>query len=454
MFWTSKDAVGPVVPSSVADTFYDVIDRTQATIQFELDGTIIDANANFLASMGYALSEIVGKHHSIFCNPSFAQSDEYGQFWKRLGRGEDVGGIYPRVAKDGRIVWLRAAYAPVLGSDGMPERVIKIAADISDRQGDIADIAAGLDEMSKKNLESRITPSRHPDLAALGTAFNLAQDQLSAAMDTVKDVSSGVERTAADVGDASSALSSRTESQAAALEQTAAAMEEMAAQVQATVSVTKDVEKSAQSATSTAEAGGKVVNDAVVAMSLIETSSNDIARIISVMEQIAFQTNLLALNAGVEAARAGDAGRGFAVVASEVRALAQRASESAREIKSLISSSSEHVASGVKLVGRAGDELSNIISSVSQISSSISDIAVNASEQAIALTEINTGLGQLDAGTQQNSAMVEQTSVAGKTLAKDARHLTEVLSSFQTRESGSAAPVVPRRQTETLRTFG
>ncbi|ABD54296.1 methyl-accepting chemotaxis protein [Jannaschia sp. CCS1] len=450
MFWKAKHPVEPSKVDDVTETFIAIIDRTQATIQFELDGTIIDANANLLRATGYTLDELVGKHHSMFVDPGFAKTPAYAQFWERLGQGEILDDIYPRIAKDGSTVWMQAAYAPVFAADGTPTRVIKIATDITDRQSDIAEIAVGLEEMSNKTLSHRIAVSKHNDLAKLGTAFNLAQEQLSSALDIAKDVSSGVEQTADDLSQASGALAQRTETQAATLEETAAALEEMSATVQATVGSTKDVERAAKAATATAETGGKVVDNAVNAMSLIEKSSHDIARIISVMEEIAFQTNLLALNAGVEAARAGDAGRGFAVVASEVRALAQRASESAGEIKTLISGSSEHVASGVELVGRAGKELSNIISSVSQISSNISDIANTTTEQATALTEINTGLSQLDQVTQQNTAMVAETSAAGQTLAKDAKHLTEVLSDFQTHIDGYAAPQISMDSPERL----
>lgn len=446
MFKKSKPVAAPTEMTCVAQAFFAVVDRTQATIQFELDGTIIDANANFLATMGYTREEIVGKHHSMFVEPQFPQTPEYKLFWDRLGRGENLDDIYPRIAKDGSTVWIQAAYTAVLAPDGTPVRVIKIATNITQRQNDINEIAVGLEEMSRKNLSRRVNVSDQKDLAKLGVAFNLAQDGLGEALDVVKAVASEVEETAGGIGQASDALAHRTETQAATLEETAAALEEMSATLHATVGGTRDVEQAAKAASSTSQSGGKVVEDAVSAMSLIESSSNDIARIISVMEEIAFQTNLLALNAGVEAARAGDAGRGFAVVASEVRALAQRAADSAGEIKILIAGSSEHVTNGVALVGRAGDELSTIFASISQISTNISQISDSTTEQAATLSQINSGLSQLDQVTQENTSMVAETSAAGHTLAKDANHLSNVLSSFQTRAQQEPTSIPPAKR--------
>ncbi|MDO6758562.1 methyl-accepting chemotaxis protein, partial [Phaeobacter inhibens] len=158
----------------------------------------------------------------------------------------------------------------------------------------------------------------------------------------------------------------------------------------------RSVESIMQEAKQEAETSGEVVQSAVSAMTEIEQSSTHISQIISVIDDIAFQTNLLALNAGVEAARAGEAGKGFAVVASEVRALAQRSSDAAMEIKTLIGDSTKQVERGVDLVGKTGDALQGIVERVSHISQLVSGIATGASEQSTGLHEINTGVTQLD----------------------------------------------------------
>ncbi|GAA0295302.1 methyl-accepting chemotaxis protein [Rhodovulum strictum] len=432
MFFRSKKTAGADDEAQVASTFMAVIDRTQATIQFQPDGTILTANANFLQALGYSVEEIVGRNHAMFVDRVFAQGDEYRRFWQELASGRSFTDQFPRVRKDGSVIWIQATYAPYLDAEGKVCKVIKIATDITDRQRGIGGIAEGLRELSNGNLMHRVPTCNAADIDALGTAFNAAVEQLSVSISAVKDVSTAVERTADELGQSSSELSQRTESQAATLEQTAAAIEELTSTVRAAAEGARGVEASANAAKSTAENGGKVVGDAIDAMSLIEKSSTKIAQIISVIDDIAFQTNLLALNAGVEAARAGDAGRGFAVVASEVRALAQRASEAAREINALIEESSHHVKTGVGLVGLAGDELHKIIDGVAGIYAHITEISRGAAEQAITLNEINSGVSHLDSVTQQNAAMVEESTAASQVLANDARELARQVAVFRT----------------------
>ena len=219
--------------------------------------------------------------------------------------------------------------------------------------------------------------------------------------------------------------------------------------------LTATVRRSAQGAQQAAELvararaearqSGEVVRGAVTAMGGIESSSAEIAQIIGVIDEIAFQTNLLALNAGVEAARAGDAGRGFAVVAQEVRALAQRSADAAKEIKSLISSSTTQVGRGVKLVGEAGQSLTGIVSKVAEIDSLIADIALSSREQATGLNEVNAAVNQMDQVTQQNAAMVEQSTAASVALKHEALELARLVGRF-TLEQGGAAMPKPRPQ--------
>ncbi|MGY9047763.1 hypothetical protein P775_00465 [Puniceibacterium antarcticum] len=433
MFNLGKAKKSPKVASR-GDTYLALIDRTQATIEFDLDGTITTANQNFLAAIGYRLEEIVGKHHSIFVYQSYTRKPEYKKFWQDLANGQSYSDQFPRLKKDGSVIWLQATYAPCLDEDGKATSVIKIATVVTARRQGVKDIAEALNELSQGNLTHSVTLSDVPDIQLLGEAYNQAVARMSSVISAVKSVSQAVEHTANEIGQASFDLSRRTEQQAATLEETAAAIEQLTVTAKASADSAQEVQKYASSAMSTARNGGRVVEQAIRAMSEIEASSDRISHVIKIIDDISFQTNLLALNAGVEAARAGEAGRGFAVVASEVRTLAVRSSASASEIKALINDSSTHVSNGVALVSRTGEELELIITGIATIHDNISRIASAATEQSTALNEINTGVSHLDSMTQQNAAMVEQSTAASQMLAKDSSDLSRHVAAFQTAE--------------------
>ncbi|GAM96598.1 methyl-accepting chemotaxis protein I [alpha proteobacterium U9-1i] len=289
----------------------------------------------------------------------------------------------------------------------------------------------GMSKLAAGDLTYRVT-HRLPDAyLKLQNDFNAALTQLEQAMTVISSNVNGVRSGTGEISQAADDLSRRTEQQAATLEETAAALDE----ITATVGKTADNARQANSAVGVtrtdAEKGSEVVGQAVGAMQAIETSARQITQIIGVIDEIAFQTNLLALNAGVEAARAGEAGRGFAVVASEVRALAQRSADAAKEIKGLISTSSQQVEAGVKLVGETGGALHRILDGVNRINTLVSDISGSAQEQATALSEVNAAINQMDQSTQQNAAMVEESTAASHSLAQEADELSKLIAQFE-----------------------
>jgi len=296
----------------------------------------------------------------------------------------------------------------------------------------VSALGTGLSRLSEGDLTARIEEELAEGYEQLRTDFNRTLDTLNETVGQVVETSSSIRNGASEISQASQDLSHRTESQAATLEQTAAALDQMTASVKSAAEGARDVERTTNEARTEAEASGEIVQNAVTAMTEIEQSSSKISQIISVIDDISFQTNLLALNAGVEAARAGEAGRGFAVVASEVRGLAQRSSDAALEIKTLIGDSSKQVERGVDLVGKAGNALESILQRVTHISELISGIATGAQEQSTGLVEINTGMNQLDQVTQQNAAMVEEATAAGQLLNSDAQALAELVARFRT----------------------
>lgn len=302
----------------------------------------------------------------------------------------------------------------------------------------------GMAKLAEGNLTFRITQDVPQAYEKLRADFNAAVAKLEDAMGAIAANADGMRAGTGEISQASDDLSRRTEQQAATLEETAAALDEVTATVGKTAEGARQANGAVQTTRENAAKSGEIVKSAVGAMEAIEQSSRQISQIIGVIDEIAFQTNLLALNAGVEAARAGDAGRGFAVVASEVRALAQRSAEAAKEIKSLISTSSQQVDTGVKLVGQAGEALARIVSGVNEINGLVSEIAASAQEQATALTQVNTAINQMDQTTQQNAAMVEESTAASHAIAHEAEQLEQLVARFELSQAGGGPRVAAK----------
>jgi len=265
-------------------------------------------------------------------------------------------------------------------------------------------------------------------------------------VETVRNVRSGSESIATatkQIAAGNTDLSSRTEEQASALQETAASMDELTGTVKQNAENARQASALANKASDIAKDGSGVVSKVVDTMSDINESSTKIADIISVIEGIAFQTNILALNAAVEAARAGEQGRGFAVVAGEVRALAQRSSVAAKEIKGLIDTSVSRVRIGTTLVGDAGRTMDEIIGSVKQVTDIMGEIAAASEEQSSGIEQVARAVTQMDEVTQQNAALVEEAAAAAQSLEDQAYGLTKAVSIFQLSEdqAASRAPV-------------
>ena len=301
-------------------------------------------------------------------------------------------------------------------------------------------LVAGITRIANRDLGQTIpdpSSSNFPKrFDTVRIAYNDAITNISAIFDRIVSAMTRLNESASKVTQGAQDLAARTESQAATLEETAAAMHQVTDSMKSAAETTKLSTKVAASTRGSAEEGGKVVTAAVQKMEEIEASFKQISNIITMIDDIAFQTNLLALNAGVEAARAGEAGRGFAVVASEVRALAQRASDSAKEIKGHISTSSLHVGSGVAMVGQTGEAFQTIISDINALADQVTSISTASQEQATSLAEINLGVAQLDSATQQNAALSDNVTSAVQSIVGDTKELFGLIQSFNLSRSG------------------
>ncbi|WP_280137223.1 PAS domain-containing methyl-accepting chemotaxis protein [Aureimonas sp. Leaf454] len=424
----------------------DAVDRAQASIEFTLDGTILGANANFLAAIGYEREEILGRHHAMFVDPEDAASQAYRDFWTKLRDGHFVADEFRRIAKGGREIFIQASYNPLFDSRGRVVKVVKFATDVTPRVKAVTRLGSALGGLANGDLDETIVETFTRDLDPIRQSFNASVSTLKGAMKAIRLNGEGIQSDTDQIRMAADDLARRTEQQAAALEETSAALAEMTSTLRQSSRRADEAGDLVSRTRTQAEQSGLIVTRAVDAMGEIETSSNEIGTIIGVIDEIAFQTNLLALNAGVEAARAGEAGRGFAVVAQEVRGLAQRSAEAAKAIKGLISTSRHQVEVGVDLVGRAGESLKAIVEKVGEIDAHVAAIVESSRRQARGLGEINAAVTTLDSGTQQNAAMVEESTAACNELSREVHALNRRLGQFKIDEerpspAGNASPV-------------
>ena len=460
------------------------IDRAQGVVEFELDGSIVSVNQNFLDMLGYKLEEVRGKHHRMFVEPAFAAGPAYRELWELLGRGEWHAGQFKRIGKDGREVWVHASYNPILDSNGKPYKVVKYATDVTEqvrisqqlesavqetratidaashgdltrridtagKTGDVAVLCAGVNSLLEaiSNIVAEVNETvelgQQGDLTArisldgkvgafehLSTGINSLVENMMQVVKQIKTAAHEVENGAEEISRGNGNLSQRTEEQASSLEETASSMEEMTSTVKQTADNAGQANQLAMAARQQAEKGGAVVSSAVAAMGGINAASKKIADIIGVIDEIAFQTNLLALNAAVEAARAGEQGRGFAVVATEVRNLAGRSATAAKEIKSLIQDSVAKVDAGSRLVDESGRMLEEIVNAVKRVTDIVAEIAAASREQSAGIEQVNRAVMQMDESTQQNAALVEQAAAASQAIVEQAHGLIGVIAGY------------------------
>ncbi len=412
------------------------ISRSQAVIEFELDGTIITANPNFCSALGYGVEEIVGKHHRMFVDPAEAKSREYAEFWDRLREGKFQAAEYRRIGKAGREVWIQATYNPIFAPSGRITKIVKFATDITARKNAVRVLGDQLADMADGTIVDTLSKPLPGEFDDIRLALKSTLSRFASFVRDLKVSASQVRTATASIAAGAGDLADRTDKQGQAVDNLSGATQQLSGTVMDNAKRAELASQRTHSASTIANQTGVVFEEANKAMVSISDSASKIAKIIEIIDDVAFQTNLLALNASVEAARAGEAGKGFAVVAIEVRRLAQSTASASAEVKGLIETSGREVDQGTRLVSDANAKVEELLVAIAEASRLVAEIAGGTKEQAATIGSVSDAVKLIDQMTRHNIGLVRETNDSVADADRAATALDEIAEKFTTERVG------------------
>lgn len=407
----------------------------QALIEFSPDGVVLQASPAFLRTMGYSAGETIGAHHRTFMGPE-AGSDAYAAFWPSLRAGEIRAGEFVRYRKDGSPIRLSASYVPIVDDAGQVVRILKVAADVTDRATLLATLDALLARVARGDLSARLQTELPAAFEPLRASFNGAMAQMEGAFGATISAAGQMAANAERVIEGGADLARRADQQNDMLAESSATVDVISAAIARTDAFAREAKSLSDEAESRVAAGRDASAAVVSQMDEIATRQGEIAGVARQIEEIAFQTGLLALNASIEAARAGEAGRGFSVVASEVRALAARCKQAAESIRDMTGRAENAVLAGIDGADGGASALGAISEAVAGLRRRVEAIAEVCREQVDGTKEMSGALARVEQMSQENLALAHANAGQGAALAGYVERVAQTMGAFVL--SGSA----------------
>ncbi|MCJ2086692.1 PAS domain-containing methyl-accepting chemotaxis protein [Methylobacterium sp. E-005] len=421
----ATDITAQTVETAALRGQVDAIRKSQAVISFDLDGRVLEANANFLNAVGYTAAEVVGQHHGLFVDPAYRASAEYARFWEALRRGEYQAGQFRRLGKGGREVWIEASYNPVLDADGRPVQVTKFAIDVTAQVEQRERVRRIEEEAARERAEAE---ARHKaELARLADSF---EQTVGAVLGSVASAATELQATASSMSGIATETARQSTTVAAAANQAAANVATVAA---AAEELGASVSEIGRQVSGSEDLAGQAVQEADETAALVQELSEAVRKIgdvVAMISAIASQTNLLALNATIEAARAGEAGRGFAVVAAEVKELAGQTARATEDITNQIGRIQGATGSAVGAIDsirRRIQEINSVASSIAiavqQQGAATQEIVRNVTEAAMGTEEVTSNVAGVATAAEETGAAASQVLTAASDLSQQSEHL-------------------------------